>query len=233
MSEQEKQGEQIFENINQVFQYLRECGYQVSYNTVSDAYKKKPRKLSGRRGGGFKQSVVDTYARKFLVPKMDTSPEADAPLASEVNADLAADDKRESARLKRIRAEREEFEFAKQRGKFTETGIFETELGKRAKAFKLGLDDFPQKRGEKVAGIFGADKDLAARLCMELGVDEAKVPIVMDFLLSRLPDFRRIWLTLVEDFLAPYATGHFFTEEMARNWEKYEEYSREHAASAD
>ncbi|MBC16542.1 MAG: hypothetical protein CL942_05765 [Desulfovibrio sp.] len=230
MSKSKKKTERIFENLNQVYRYLQdESGFQVSYNTVKNAYQKKPRRLSGRRGGGFSQTAVDSYAQKYLMPKIDPSASADAPPVAEVTGDLAADDKRESARLKRIRAEKEEFQFARERGKYMETSVFEAELGKRAKAFKLGLDDFPQKHGERVAATFGADKDLAAELLRELDCPTDKIPIVIDFILSRVPDYRRFWLTVVEDFLAPYATGHFFTEEMAKKWEKYEEYTHDNS----
>ena len=134
------------------------------------------------------------------------------------NADKVAAD----ARLKQLQADRAEINLAKLRGELVETASMEEELGKRAKAFRLGLERFGVEDFEAVAALFGGEAEAARELLAGLGVSEDKVPVVVDFMLGRGEHFRRMWFRHVERLLDSYATGTWFTEEMREAWESWE-----------
>lgn len=209
----------IFDNPHQVHQYLTsECGYKCSGGKVRNAI--ASRKIRSRRGGGFSQAEVDQYAKSNLEKKITVdSPRDDNPVGGD---GLAPEAKTKAeAKLKQVQAERAQFLLDKERGKFIPTAVMETELGQRAKAFKLGLEKFAPDNAVLVAEMFGGSETTARELCNRLGVDpEEGIPLVIDFTHSRIEHFNRMWRKQVLQFLDSYATGTWWTEEMQQAWEK-------------
>lgn len=208
----------IFDNPHQVHQYLtKECGYQCSGGKIRKAI--EARKIRARRGGGFSQAEVDQYAVSTLEKKISvTSPKDDTPIGGD---DLAPEAKTKAeAKLKYVQAERAQFLLDKERGKYIATSVMESELGLRAKAFKLGLEKFAPDNGVKIAEIFGGSEATARELCNRLGADpETGIPLIIDFTHSRIEHFNRMWRKQVLLFLDSYATGTWWTDEMQQAWD--------------
>jgi len=220
----------IFQNPHQVHQYLTaECGYQCSGGKIRKAI--ADRKIRTRRGGGFSQAEVDQYAVNTLEKQIATrTPKDDAPIGGD---DLAPEAKTKAeAKLKTVQAERAQFLLDKERGKYIPTAVMESELGQRAKAFKLGLEKFAPDNGVKIAEIFGGSEATARELCNRLGVDpEEGIPLVIDFTHSRIEHFNRIWRKEILLFLDTYATGTWWTDEMQQAWDKMLEAEEENDAA--
>lgn len=222
--------EEIFKNIRQIQLYLAER-YRVTYYRVQKACER--RELVERRGGGWSVRTVEQWARAFLTPKVDNSPDADAPSlpADEQEMPLGgvAEEKlRQQSRLLDLQAQKQEMELRKAQGIYTRTEIIEDELAARARAFRLGLERFGHERGQDVAAVFGATPKLARQLAERLGFTEeedqqrAQV-LIQDFLLSRAPQFGIFFAGAVEELLDSYATGRWWTEDMQAAWQKLEE----------
>ncbi|MCG8531999.1 MAG: hypothetical protein MI749_15240 [Desulfovibrionales bacterium] len=218
----------VFKNANQVHSYLTaECGYSCSYGKVRDAI--AARKLRKRRGGGFSEQEVVQYASAHLELAVDKSTKADRPVEGEDYTPAAKT--QAEAKLKAIQAERAQFAFDKERGRYVETSTVEAELGLRARAFTLGLEKFATDNELKVASIFGGNEASAKELCLRLGVDpEEHVATVVDFVLSRTDRFNLLWRKLIPQFLDSYATGVWFDEQMQATWEKLQAQEKDDAA---
>jgi hypothetical protein len=68
---------ELFENANQIWDYLKAQGYQGSYNKIKRAIESE--RLKSRRGGGFTRRMVDAYALANLRKAVDDSSASDAP----------------------------------------------------------------------------------------------------------------------------------------------------------
>lgn len=212
----------VLKNINQIKNYLIEKGHQVSYGKIKADLDKGA--IPKRRGGGFTTQSVDQYAAGFLAKRVDESSEADRPLG-DTNGGAAESRTLADAELKQVQAARAKFNFEKEMGRHVETATMETELGERAKAFRLGLEKWGLDNGENVAAIFGGEDKSASELLTSLELPDTPENIrqVVDFALSRLDRWGRLWRKHMEDFLDAYATGAWWTDEMQEVWERYEE----------
>lgn len=223
--------EGIFTNLKQIQDHLSER-YRVTYYRIQKACER--RELVERRGGGWTVRTVEQWARAFLVPLVDTSPDADAPsLSAEEQGtgplgSVAEEKLRHQSRLLEIQARKQEMELQKAQGLYTKTEIIEDELAARARAFRLGLERFGHESGQDVAAVYGATPKLARKLAERLGfrteedLQRAQV-LIQDFLLSRAPQYAIFFSGAVERLLDSYATGRWWTDEMREAWIKMEE----------
>ncbi|VFQ44403.1 hypothetical protein [Desulfoluna butyratoxydans] len=214
---------EVLKNINQVHRYLTEQGCRVSYGKVKTDLIDK-RAVPRRRGGGWSVQSVTQYAAAFLEKTIDEAPEADRP-TEEPQGGAATAKAQADADLKNIQAARARFNLEKELGRHVETATVETELGERAKAFKLGLEKWGLDNGEMVASLFGGEETSARDLLAALGTPDTPEAIqaIIDFSLSRQPRWVRLWRKSIEDFLDAYATGTWWTEEMQAAWELFDE----------
>jgi len=82
---------ELFENANQVWEYLKAQGYQGSYNKIRRAIESEA--LKPRRGGGFTRRTVDAYALANLRKAVDEAKAADAPgRADSAGKDIVLED---------------------------------------------------------------------------------------------------------------------------------------------
>ena len=223
--------EGIFTNLKQIQDHLSER-YRVTYYRIQKACER--RGLVERRGGGWTVRTVEQWARAFLVPLVDTSPDADAPsLSAEEQGtgplgSVAEEKLRQQSRLLEIQARKQEMELQKAQGLYTKTEIIEDELAARARAFRLGLERFGHESGQDVAAVYGATPKLARKLAERLGfsteddLQRAQV-LIQDFLISRAPQYAIFFAEAVERLLDSYATGRWWTDEMREAWIKLEE----------
>ena len=95
---------------------------------------------------------------------------------------------------------------------------WEAELGERARVFRVGLEKFGTDMGVLIASDFGGNAETARELVSRLGIEDARAreaeTLIMDFILSRVPQFTRRWMDRVDRFLDPYSTDQWWTEDM-------------------
>jgi len=218
----------VFGNVNKAREFLLEQGFQVSYGKLKADL--VARQLAPKRsGGGWTAWALKQYAAAHLTRGVDPSPEADKPVGGEAGEENpGAVTRRTEAHADKlqVQAERERIKLDRERGELVETATVRAELGKRAKAFRLGLEKFGVDMAEDVAALFGASDAAARDLAASLGLGDEALPVIADFMLGRVPRLRSLWAGMVETMLDPYATGHWWTEAMREAWETYEQ-SRE------
>ncbi|UZP67730.1 hypothetical protein N1030_01805 [Desulfovibrio mangrovi] len=221
------EGVDYFINAKQVKDHLHSLGYTVAYNTIAKFLKQNS--IPKRRGGGWTAQSVEQFALQMWSDKrkVDPSAAASAPVVSADSSSAAEERTQADARLKVVQAEAAQFRFDKERGKYVLTSTMDAELGARAKAFRIGLQKFGVDVSDKVAAMFGGSRKAAEALARELGTPEelmdATVLKIVDFQLSRADRFARLWKGEIEKLLDPYGTGHWWTEDMAEAWERFEQ----------
>lgn len=66
--------------------------------------------------------------------------------------------------------------------------------------------------------ILAGNAETARELVSRLGIEGARAreaeTLIMDFILSRVPQFTRRWMDRVDRFLDPYSTDQWWTEDM-------------------
>jgi len=216
----------VLKNINQIRAFLQDEGYRVSYGKLKADIERGA--LRPRRGGGFAVGTVNAYAAAHIARReVDESAAADAPLrpaaADGVAVSIAEARVLEDTRMKRIAADRREFEFARERGQYVRTDVLDAELAARAKAFKLGLEKFGTDMAGRVAEAFGGEAKSAQALCDLLELPHDRVPLIVEWAHGNTGSFTRLWLRSVERLLDSYATGTFWTEGMRDAWERWEQ----------
>ena len=123
-------------------------------------------------------------------------------------------------------------------GRLTRTTVIESELGERAKAFRLGLERFGLEQAEEVAALFGGGRRQAHELVRRLGFAEGEeteraIAVIIDFCLDRSGAFPRFFAGRVDAFLDPYSTSRWWTEDMAEAWELYQQHQHEDIPEVD
>lgn len=228
-------GKVLLDKAARVYELLQENGFTIAKQTVYNQCKAggvfAPIR-TGKNKGLFDAAQVLRAAMAAYADKRgedtqvstSTTRAPSPPLVLD-NADKIAAE----ARLKQLQADKAEISLARQRGELTPTAVMDEELGKRARAFRLGLERFGAEEFEQVAALFGGEAEAARALLAVLGLPEDRVPLVVDFMLGRREPWRKLWSTSVERFLDAYATGTWWTEEMREVWEAWEKTCREKA----
>ena len=165
----------ILHNVNQIVVRLR-GGYRVTQYRVARAIERH--ELVPRRGGGWTAASVDQWARRCLSRKVTSGEGDDAPaLTPERREDLLAPQSVSEAKaaeqtaLLAVQRKKSEMEYARLRGRLTETATVQDELAARAQAFRRGLERFGMEEAEAVAADFGASSRGAADLVARLGFE--------------------------------------------------------------
>jgi len=218
----------VLKNANQIHQYLHTQGWRGSYNKIRADIDRGL--LTPRRGGGFTTHSAESYARAHLTRTVDTNPAQDTPLFKAPDEEMqGVAERRALAHAKKLEVQelREKIKLQKDMGQLVETATVEAELAARAKAFRLGLESFALDASERVAAIFGGEEETARKLLAALDLDATLVPVVIDFSLSCTPRFRELWAEMIQDFLDPYASETWWTEEMQNAWELREKTEQE------
>lgn len=223
--EETKSEERIFKNATQIRNYVNGLGYKTNHYRVTKAIDEN--ELVRRKGGGWSQRVVDSWARCMFEPQVDESPALDAPVIPDAGGSIAEQKGLATTQKILLDIKAKEFEFEKERGRYTLTETVTAELGARARAFRLGLERFGHEQAEAVAGDFGGSAKGARELARRLGFEDEEADraqmLIQDFALSRTPLFVARWMDRVELFLDAYATDQWWTSEMREAWEKFEE----------
>ena len=85
--------------------------------------------------------------------------------------------------------------------------------------------------GVMIASDFGGNAEAARELVSRLGIEEARSreaeTLVIDFILSRVPQFARRWMDRVDLFLDPYSTDQWWTEDMRAAFALYCQHKNE------
>ncbi|GKT33517.1 Bacteriophage lambda, GpA-like protein, partial [Aduncisulcus paluster] len=118
------------------------------------------------------------------------------------------------ARLKNLQADRVEFNFNKERGKYVSMTVMFGELAARARVFRLSLEKWGMDRADSIADMFGGGADESRELCEMLGVDPVRFsPVVVEFAQSKSRELVKMWLADVSLLLDAYSYGRFLTPE--------------------
>lgn len=216
--------ERIFRNANQALEYIKSQGYQCSYKKLNKAI--EDGKISKRRGGGFTVAAIDKYIKAFLEKEIDEDVSLDKPVFDSSDSQtLKARSQAEKALVESSLAKKK---FAEEMGRLIKTETVEAELFERAKAFRLGLEDFAIKNAVSVCEIFGGSMEQARELTLRLNVSDEErqkaIETIMDFCMDRSRLFTNLILENIEKLLDAYATGKWWNEDMRKAYELYEKH---------
>lgn len=219
---EEKNEERILKNANQALEYIKQKGYQCSYKKLNKAI--EDGKIAKRRGGGFTYAAIDKYIKAFLEKEIDTDASLDRPVFDSSDSQtLKARSQAEKALVESALAKKK---YAEEMGRLCKTETIENELSLRAKAFRLGLEDFAIKNATAVCEIFGGNMEQARELALRLNIpDEERqkaIELIMDFCMDRSKVFTRLILDKIEILLDSYASGKWWTEEMREAFELFD-----------
>lgn len=224
---EEKLEERILKNANQALEYIKEKGYQCSYKKLNKAI--LDGKIAKRRGGGFTHAAIDKYVKAFLEKEVDDDEKLDRPVYDSSDSQtIKARSQAEKALVESALAKKK---YAEEMGRLTKTETVENELSQRAKAFRLGLEDFAIKNATAVCEIFGGSMEQARELALRLNIpDEERqkaMELIMDFCMDRSKVFTRLILDRIEMLLDSYATGKWWTAEMQEAYELFDKHREE------
>lgn len=227
MNESEKKEERIFKNVNQALEYIKEKGFQCSYKKLNKAV--ADGKIAKRRGGGFTYAAIDKYIKAFLEKEIDTDASLDKPVID--TSDSQTIKVRSQAEKALVESALVKKKYAEEMGRLCKTEIIENELSLRAKAFRMGLEDFAQKNAISMCEIFGGSLEQARELTLRLNIpDEERqknMELIMDFCIDRSKIFTQVFLDKIEVFLDAYSTGKWWTDEMKEAFELFEKHRTE------
>lgn len=224
---EEKPEERILKNANQALEYIKEKGWQCSYKKLNKAI--LDGKIAKRRGGGFTYAAIDKYVKAFLEKEVDADEKLDRPVYDSSDSQtIKARSQAEKALVESALAKKK---YAEEMGRLCPTETVENELSQRAKAFRLGLEDFAVKNATAVCEIFGGNMEQARELALRLNIpDEERqkaMELIMDFCMDRSKVFTQLILDRIELFLDSYATGKWWTDEMREAFELYKKHEGE------
>lgn len=214
----------VLNNKNQVYQFLLDNGYSGAKQTIYNQAKvggKIPPLRTGPHAGRWKPESVLSDARTHYADKFPDFSPVQSP-------DFESNKAQESKALRiaenvHIKTERERIKLARERGEVVEIATIERELGVRAKAFRLGLEQKATDAGGQVADLFFGTRESAELLLDRIEGASDPVQAVMDAAHEiGAEQWARLWLQWTEDFLDAYATGRWWTEEMQAAWSAFQ-----------
>ena len=199
--------EQTFKRKADVLRRLLQEGWQVKQATFY--YHVNEGKLKPDKDGSFNLKAVEKYAKAHLLRAGEGPKERPEAGAQEKRAEAQAKEKEVDAKIKAIT-------LAKLEGKTLEKAVVEDELAVRARAFRVGLEGFMTQAAAGVLEAMGGGEAQARRLIELCQGDEARLMDVQAHFQGLAPELVQRWGEMVEKFLAPYATGAWWTEDMAQ-----------------
>jgi len=199
-----------------------QCSKATVYNHV------KSGKLKPRSDGLFHQADLEAWARANFKRRPARTEEASSDDAAPKAASGAAEKKALSqASLFEVQARLRSLELAEKEGRVLPADVVERELAWRMAAFRSGLEGWAQAAATRVAALFGASDHEARRIVRLVAGEEldpaeldARAQDVAGLMLSRGEEFVDMWRELVAGFLAPFASGAWWTPEMAEAMRK-------------
>lgn len=200
---------EVFTDRRAAHQWLQGQGWVLAYSTFCYHISKR-KLLKVGKDGSITRKKLERYAKAHLVRDGEPPREKDdaGGGAQEKRAEAQAESYEADAELKRLRV-------AKLKGRIVEKATVADELAVRARAFRLGLEGWGPKAAAAIAEMFGAGEAAALRIIEAAGGDMERLEAVQALAESLLPDLVELWSQEVERFLAPYADGTWWTEEMA------------------
>lgn len=215
-------GETTFANESEVYKDFIvperwRCSKASVYNHV------KAMKLVARADGKFHLADVEAWAKANFKRKPAPAEAGAGDDAAPKAASGAAEKKALSqASLFEVQAKLRSLELAEKEGKVLPVDVVERELAWRTAAFRSGLEGWAQTAATRVAALFGASDHEARRIVALVASEDldpaeldAKAQAVSSLMLSRGEEFVEMWRGLVAGFLEPFATGAWWTPEMA------------------
>jgi hypothetical protein len=207
---------QTLANPRQVYLYLKDR-YQVGEKTIYRHVEEG--KLKPKRGGGFTFRAVESYAKSHFTPVVDDSQDYDP------DQDVAGTGERRQladALLKEEQARRAKLKRLQDEAELIKTALVEEELVARARIFSIGMENFFQERIPEVVEMVGGCESRAKEIIKLVSGDPEKSEALVQWMQSRVPDLIAFFLEQKEDWLHSYATGSWYTEEMAQAMERWE-----------
>jgi hypothetical protein len=201
--------------------YCMDKGYVCSFRKVKADHEKGA--LVARRGGGFAVGTEDQGAAINLRRRTERGGTADAPAVAEKPEGVQAK-AAEEARLKKLQADMLERRAEREAGKWVPRDEVERELSMRARAFRYALESWIYDVAGELADVYcGSPEGSRAALAEALGMDADEVSgeaakALARFVHARMPDAVAVFQRGVETMLEPFASGEWWTEEMAERF---------------
>ncbi|MBI9112270.1 hypothetical protein [Maridesulfovibrio ferrireducens] len=204
-----------FKNLSEVHKHLKEQGYKISQSQV---YADKSMLPKGENG-----LISDSIVRKYVLAKglSNKTPSAREQAASAKTLESKAIDASESARKTRLQNEILERKLGKEIKALFPADAVNFEFSKRAQIFRYALENWAEKMADPIAGIFGADEEVAAKMLDDLGIDKSKAPELAVKIMERQSGFIELFTADINALLHPFSDGTWQTEEMSnlmREW---------------
>lgn len=200
-----------FKNANQVFQYLKGEGYQVSYNKIRADMDRGL--LRPRKGKGFTLAAVHQYARTLPREGNDT-PGMDAPVDRSEGASAAVKKLEAQSEELRIRIERQQLQLQREMGEVIPVEQVERELAARARVFRYSLENWIHGVVSKIASMAGADEQRAQKMIALVGGNEKRVRDLQAFCQRLEPELVELWRSEAQRLLNSFTTDEWWTVEL-------------------
>lgn len=213
-----------FKNHSAVHRYLTDSGYKIS---ISAIYADKTMLPAGKDG-----LIPITLVNKYIKAKnlSNKTPSAREQVAAAKRLESKAEGENESNRKTRLQNEMLELKIAKERAALFPADAVGFELAKRGQVFRYALEAWAEKSADKIAGIFGADENIAAKILSDLGLDTSLAPKLAVKILEQQSGFIEIFHSNLNNFLNPYSSDSWHTEEMSNLMKEWEEMQKEEEA---
>lgn len=204
----------MIENANELYRFLKENGYLGSRSTVYNQCvfggKLQPTWVNGDKKGKWDKKKILKIAKNLYDFEGDDSGSMSSYPSPSSHEDKAAGD----ARLRNLQADRVEFNFNRERGKYVSMTVMFGELAARARVFRLSLEKWGMDRADSIADMFGGGADESRELCEMLGIDPVRFsPVVVEFAQSKSRELVKMWLADVSLLLDAYSYGRFLSPE--------------------
>lgn len=187
---------------------MTEQGYKVSKSKV---YNDKAGLLPNK-DGEITLATVNNYIRSIGIKLKASSAQEKQTSVELMKTKLEAEDEgRRKTQLQNIKLEMEIKEKAKD---LFPASAVEFEMAKRCQLFRYSLEAFGEKSADKIAGIFGADEQVAARMLEKIGVDKSKAPGLAAVIHAEQPAFINYFHSSISSFLDVFSTDTWLTEEL-------------------
>ncbi len=198
-----------FKNYTEVHKHLKDQGYRISKSQVYADQSMLPKGKDG--------FIADSIVRKYAQAKGLTNkePSAREQAASVKTLEAKAKDASETARKTRLQNEILESKLGKETKALFPADAVNFEFSKRAQTFRYALETWAEKMADPIAGIFGANEEVAAKILESIGFDKSKAPDLAVKIMEQQSGFIELFNADINALLHPFSNGTWETEEMS------------------